>query len=62
MDCPSLVQLEAVVNGEPDGAVTGHIEICPACRRQVEQVRANVALLSRLSDSTAKARGRPRDA
>ena len=56
MDCPSLAQLEAVVNDEPDGPVAVHIEICPACRRQVEQVRANVALLRRLSGSAADLR------
>ena len=51
MDCPSLAQLEAVVDGRSDDAVAVHVEICPACREQVEQVRANVALLSRLSGS-----------
>ena len=57
MDCPSLSQLEAVVDGEPDGEVSVHIEICPACRKQIEQVRANVALLSRLAGSSGDLRG-----
>ena len=56
MNCPSLSQLEAVVDGEPDGEVSVHIEICPACRKKVEQVRANVALLSRLTGSSGDLR------
>ncbi len=56
MDCPTLAQLEAIVEGEPDGPVAVHVEICAACRKQIEQVRANVALLSRLSSSTVDLR------
>jgi len=62
VDCPSLSQLEAVLDGEPDGEVSVHIEICPACRKQVEQVRANVALLSRLAGSSGDLQSPSRDA
>ncbi len=65
MNCPTLEQLEALVDGEPSGELAVHIESCRECREQFEHVRANVAMMSKLAESNADLRcgsHRPGDA
>ncbi len=53
-DCPSMAEIEAFVSGESaDQRLTAHVAGCDTCREQVDAVRANNALMSRLLDSQA---------
>jgi serine/threonine-protein kinase len=51
-ECPSLAELEALAAGEacPE-TVPDHVEHCRSCRRQLELVRENNALMARLAGS-----------
>ena len=50
-ECPSLAELEALAAEAalPD-ALADHLETCPSCRRQLDMVRQNNALLARLAE------------
>jgi serine/threonine-protein kinase len=65
-ECPSLAELEALAAGEASSsAVPNHVEHCPSCRRQLELVRENNALMARLAGSRedlASGGGSPGDA
>ena len=51
-ECPSLADLEAYLDGgAADGQLTSHIDRCPDCRVQLQDVRANNALLARMSQT-----------
>ncbi|MHC4970509.1 MAG: serine/threonine-protein kinase, partial [Planctomycetota bacterium] len=53
--CPSLVELETLAAGEATvEALADHVEHCPSCRRQLDVVRENNALLARLAGSRAE--------
>ncbi|MHC4211267.1 MAG: serine/threonine-protein kinase [Planctomycetota bacterium] len=50
--CPSLVELETLAAGEATvEALADHVEHCPSCRRQLDVVRENNALMARLVGS-----------
>jgi serine/threonine protein kinase/Flp pilus assembly protein TadD len=54
-ECPSLVELEALAAGvAPPEGLAEHIEHCPACRRQLDVVRDNNALMARLAGSRSE--------
>jgi serine/threonine-protein kinase len=54
-ECPLLAQLEALAAGEAlSPALADHVEHCPSCRRQLEVVRENNALMARLAGSRAE--------
>ncbi len=50
--CPSVAELEAIAEGvSADPRLTMHVAQCGACRRELEAVRENNALLARIAKS-----------
>src|SRR5687767_6529287 len=47
----TLETLARLIDDAPDPTETGHLDICPQCREELEAMRADVAVLHRLPDA-----------